>query len=600
MKHLEQYKSIFNNASDAIYFHIVGKDGTQGNFCEVNKAACEMLGYSREEFLNMTPDDIDSSDTVKHSPEIIRRLLQHKKVRFEAVHVKKNGEKVPVEINTRLIEDPSGKRVVSIVRDISERKAREKELKLYQEIVSTINDPMALVGKDYRYKMVNAAYTDFYQTSIEEIVGKKIDDFLEKSFFEQVIKPKLDRCFTAETVSYSTWVEFSDGTEKYMHMIYYPHYSPEGEVLGCISHGKDLTKEKRLEMNLEESQSLFRSIINTMPGTLNVMDADYNLLALNANRIKLDMIDYDSIDELIGKKCYKVFQNRQTPCPWCKIERVLKTGETIIETTTPDDPREKLTEKALKIFLSPVKNKAGDTLGAIEFGLDVTELRNAQRKAEQLAENKSRILATMSHEVKNQLNGIIGFSEVLKNLDLDEEKVGFVDNIVRSGQNLLKIVNDSLLISKMEAGKLEITEVDTDILLIAKQAVEVVQPQAKKKRNRMKVEMTDDIPKLFQTDALRLSQVLINLLSNANKFTKNGNICLQLEKTGEKERLDRIRFAVTDTGLGIQTEQQEKIFEAFQQTGNHTYGESEGTGLGLSISNGLLHLMGSKLALEST
>src|SRR6056297_3206532 len=139
MKHLEQYKSIFNNSSDAIYFHIVKKDGIQGNFCEVNDAACEMLGYSREELLCMTPDDIDSSATVKKTPEIMKKLIQHKKVRFEGVHVKKNGEKVPVEISTRLIEDPSGKRVVSIVRDISERKASEKALKLYKEIVSTIN-----------------------------------------------------------------------------------------------------------------------------------------------------------------------------------------------------------------------------------------------------------------------------------------------------------------------------------------------------------------------------------------------------------------------------------------------------------------------------
>lgn len=599
MEQLEQYKSIFNNSSDAIYFHIMNKDGTPGNFCEVNDAACEMLGYAREELLSMTPDDIDSSDSVKQSPEIIKKLFRHKKVQFEAVHVKKSGEKVSVEISTRLIEDPSGKWVVSIVRDISERKASEKALKLYKEIVSTINDPMALVDKEYQYQMVNIAYTAFYQTEMEEIVGKRVDDFLDQKIFQQLVKPNLDRCFDGETVTYSTWVIFSDGNEKFMHMQYYPYYSPEGEVIGCISHGKDLTKEKRLEMKLDENQSLFRSIINTMPGTLNVMDADYNLLALNANRIKLDLTHYDSVEELIGKKCYEVFQKRERPCPWCKIDKVLETGETIIETTTPDDPREKLTGKALKIFLAPVKNKTGETLGVIEYGLDVTELRNAQMRAEHLAENKSRILATMSHEVKNQLNGIIGFSEVLKNLDLDDEKVGFVDNIVRSGQNLLRIVNNSLLISKMEAGKLEITYVDTDIHEIARQAVEVVQQQAQKKDNQVEIEITDDIPDLVQTDPLRVSQVLINLLSNANKFTKSGKIQLKLEKTGEKEEVDRIRFSVTDTGSGIHKKQQEKIFEAFQQTGNNTPGEREGTGLGLSISNGLLQLMGSKLELES-
>src|SRR6056297_3808863 len=100
MENFDQYKSIFNHTSDAIYFHDVSRDGTQGNFCDVNDAACEMLGYSREELLNMTPNDIDSSDSVKNSPKILEKLKQHKRIIFEAVHVKKNGEKLPVEINT--------------------------------------------------------------------------------------------------------------------------------------------------------------------------------------------------------------------------------------------------------------------------------------------------------------------------------------------------------------------------------------------------------------------------------------------------------------------------------------------------------------------
>src|SRR6056297_3312494 len=351
MDNLDQYKSIFNNSSDAIYFHIVKNDGSPGKFSEVNDAACEMLGYSRDELLNMTPDDIDSSESVKNTPAIMRKVLQRKTVRFEAVHVKKNGEKFPVEINARMIEDLSGQKIISLARDISQRKASEKALKLYKDIVSTINDPMALVDRDYRYQMVNEAYTEFYHSKMEEIFGKKVEDFLHKTIFEQLVKPNLDRCFSGETVAYSTWVDFPDGSEKFMHMNYYPYYSPEGKIIGCISHGKDLTKEKRLEMKLEESQSLFSSIINTMPGTLNVLDHDYNLLALNANRIKLNLTQYDSVEELIGKKCYEVFQKMDQPCPWCKIDKVLKTGETIIETTIPDDPREKLTSKVLKIFL---------------------------------------------------------------------------------------------------------------------------------------------------------------------------------------------------------------------------------------------------------
>ena len=599
MKSLEQYQSIFNHSSDAIYFHTLNQDGTQGNFCEVNDAACEMLGYSREEFLKMTPVDIDSADSLKRSPEMLKILLQHKKVKFEAVHVKKNGEKVPVEINTSLIEEPSGQKIISIVRNISERKKKEEELKLNRNIVSTINDPMAVIGRDYRYIMVNKAYSDFYHSHIDEIQGKSVDDFLDRDFFLKVVKPKLDRSFTSEMVSYSSWVNFPKGEKKYMVMNYFPYFSAEGEVIGVISHGKDLTKEKLLEMRLEENQILFRSIINTMPGTLNVMDSEYKLLALNENRIKLDIAGNQSPDDLLGKKCYEVFQKRQTPCPWCQIDKCLQTGEALIETTTPEDPREKLTGRALQVFLVPIKNKEGKPLGVIEYGLDITELRNAQMKAEKLAENKSNILATMSHEIKNQLNGIIGFSEMLKNMDLDEEKQMFANNIVRSGKALLKIVNDSLIISKMEAGKLEIKLTDTEIIALVKQALDIIRPQASEKGNVVAYAIGNDVPSFIQIDPLRISQVLINLLTNANKFTKNGHITLKVEKTDEKDNKVRILFSVKDTGIGIRKEQQEKIFRVFEQAGNHTPEENEGTGLGLSISNSILNLMGSKLHLES-
>ena len=599
MEDMNKYKSIFNHLNDAVYIHTLKENGLPGPIREVNDKACQMLGYTHEEFLKMKISDIDSSDSTMKVPVIMEKLLQHKSVVFEMEHVKKNGEKLPVEINAKVIQGSEGKMIVSIVRDISQRKKAEEVLKLNQEIISTINDPMAVIDKNYTYKMVNKAYSDFHHTKMSEVIGKKVEDSLERDFFETVVKPKLEKCFSSEQVSYSTWVDFPNGDKKFMAMNYFPYYSAEGEVIGVISHGKDLTNEKLLALSLEESQTLFRSIVNTMPGTLNVMDPEYNLLALNENRIKLDLASIQSPDELLGKKCYEVFQKRQTPCPWCKIDNVLKTGEAIIETTTPDDPREKLTGRAIQVFLAPVKNKDGKTLGVIEYGLDVTELRNAQMKAEQLAENKSSILANMSHEIKNQLNGIIGFSEMLKNMDLDEEKQMFANNIVRSGKALLKIVNDSLIISKMEAGKLEIKLTDTEITALVKQSLDIIRPQASEKGNIVEYVIGDDVPAFIQMDPLRVSQVLINLLTNANKFTKKGHITLKVEKADEKDNTVRIIFSVIDTGIGIRKEQQDKIFKVFEQAGHHTPEESEGTGLGLSISNSILNLMGSQLHLES-
>ena len=600
MDNLEKYRTIFNNSNDAIYFIRVKEDGSYGRFYDVNDVACEMLGYSREEFLKMTPGEIDAFDASKRVPGLMDQLLHKKKIRFEMKHTGKNGETVPVEVNARLIEDAEGQKIVAIARDISERKAREQNLRLYREIISSVNDPMAVVDKEYCYKLVNVAYSDFYQTSRDRIVGKRVDHFFKPALFDNVIKPNLDRCFSGQTVGYEAWVEFPGGEEKFMAMQYYPHYSTEGEVIGCISHGRDLTKEKRLELQLEEGRTLFRSIVNTMPGTLNVMDTGYNLQALNNNRIKMDLMEGDSPEDLIGQKCYRVFQKRETPCPWCKIDRVIKSGERIVETTTPDDPREILTGRALKIFLYPMKDENGKTIGAIEYGLDVTELREAKNKAEKLAGEKSLLLANMSHEIKNQLNGIISLSKVLKNIDLDSEKVDFVNTIVRSGRDLLKIVDDSLLLSRMESGKLEIGMVDTRISHLVKQTVEIVNPSVNEKDNRLTYEIDDDIPQMVRADPLRISQVLINLLTNANKFTDAGNIVLKVEKRGEDEKTLRLRFSVSDTGIGIQQEKQERIFKAFEKGGSNASGPIEGSGLGLFISNNILQLMDSRLELRSS
>ncbi len=228
------------------------------------------------------------------------------------------------------------------------------------------------------------------------------------------------------------------------------------------------------------------------------------------------------------------------------------------------------------------------------------DLKTARDKAENATRVKSDFLSSMSHEIRTPLNGIIGFSDLLMNTKLDETQRQYMATVNQSANGLLEIINDVLDFSKIEAGKLELAPEKTNIYELSKQVTDVVRFQAQQKGLKMKLSITEDTPDFIWVDAVRLRQVLVNLLGNAVKFTERGDVELYitpLSRLNDGETL--LRFSVRDTGVGVNPENQQKIFEAFSQEDATTSKKFGGTGLGLTISNRLLGLMASKLQLKS-
>src|SRR5215510_250470 len=221
------------------------------------------------------------------------------------------------------------------------------------------------------------------------------------------------------------------------------------------------------------------------------------------------------------------------------------------------------------------------------------ELRQAKNSAEAAARAKSEFLANMSHELRTPLNGVLGYAQLLKrdrNLSFAHQEA--VDAIAQSGTHLLELINDVLDLSKIEAGKIELEPVATDLRELVVDVRQLIVESAHRKGLKLEVYLAPDLPRLVTLDGRHLRQILINLLGNAVKFTERGSIGLAIAR-----RDGRLRFDVSDTGIGIDPANLEVIFEAFNQT--RSGAEDGGTGLGLTISQRLVRAMGGELFVES-
>ena len=258
----------------------------------------------------------------------------------------------------------------------------------------------------------------------------------------------------------------------------------------------------------------------------------------------------------------------------------------------------------LRLAQTDMEDRINEFTQELQQTLEELEIRNAELditrfNAMQASKAKSEFLANMSHEIRTPLSGIMGFTELLINTDLDDHQKDYTRTIHKSATNLLTIIDDILDLSKIESGKLEITLTRCNIIDIVEDVIDLLAPIAYEKNIELFYNLDKDAPQIIESDAVRIRQILINLVGNAVKFTLNGYVFLNIEPDNLND-INRIKLTVSDTGIGMNHDSKQKLYTAFTQADTSITRNFGGTGLGLVISRKLVLLMKGEIGFDST
>ncbi len=346
----------------------------------------------------------------------------------------------------------------------------------------------------------------------------------------------------------------------------------------------------------EDSQraiSVLQNVLSNVEATVYVCDPHTKTLVY-ANDYLCGLLGKKDIR---GEQCYEVLQGRSTPCPFCPQRHLFDRDGNPILTPIRWETRNPMVDREFLVMDRLITWHDGRLLH-MEVGTDITE-RKALVVAEAANVAQREFLARMSHEIRTPMNGVLGMTRLAIQADPPPAQLEYLKKIQSSASLLLGIINDILDFSRIEAGKLTMEKQVFNLRAMVENIRELITPHVAEKNLQLSVSVADSVPEYAVGDELRLSQVLLNLLGNAAKFTLQGSIALNMEAALLPEGKLRLSCAVKDSGIGMDQEQQDALFKPFSQADSSTSRKFGGTGLGLSISKALVQCMGGDIGVAS-
>ncbi|MEZ7893513.1 MAG: CHASE domain-containing protein [Candidatus Wallbacteria bacterium] len=390
----------------------------------------------------------------------------------------------------------------------------------------------------------------------------------------------------------------SDGTSFPAEYWSYPLFQ-EGKIVGAVVTFIDITERKRTEEKL--AQLTNRLALALKAGKIGIWELDIknDKLSWDDQMFSLYGISKEKFDNIYKSWLAGIHPDDLTRCDTeCKQAiRGEKEFDTEFRIIRPDGTIRNI--RALGLVLN---DETGSPARIIGTNWDITDIKKAEAEAQNANISKSEFLANMSHEIRTPLNGVIGFTGLLIETKLNPVQKQYAQNANTSAHTLLGIINDILDFSKIEAGKLELEMINTDVIELLEQTIDVIKFGATQKGLELLLNIPADTPRYIITDPVRLRQILVNLASNAVKFTEKGEIEISVKFEpcqNTNVNTGKFIFSVRDTGIGISKSNQSRLFKAFSQADPSTTRKFGGSGLGLVISNMLSEKLGGPIQLES-
>ncbi len=575
---LHRYKLLSDHSRDIILF--MRKD--DGHILEANAAAVKAYGYSRKDLLNLTIHDLraTASSTLTHE-QMARAEAQG--ILFETVHKRQDGGLFPVEVSSEGAIIGGTRTLISVVRDISERCRAIRTIERLAKFPDENPNPILRISSDGAIIYAN-------QRS-KELLGQwgcEVGQLLPDSY-RNIIS-------TALRSGKSSEIECVAG--KIVYSLVFSPVAGMGYVNIC---GEDITERKQAENALMESEERYRTLSEAAPDLIFIVNKDDKVEYVNNVAAKYLGLQPE---EVIGRARSELFPSHISDKQKLGLQKAFENGESV------HNFEDKFSLCGRDVWLDtrmvPLKMNSGEVSAVMGVSRDITELKVSEeilRKAKEAAEAatraKSEFLAIMSHEIRTPMNAVIGMTGLLLDEDLTTIQKEYLETIRSGGDALLSIINNILDLSKIEAGVNDLECQPFELHKCVEASLDLVSADADKKDLNTRCQFEDNTPAVILGDPTRLSQILVNLLCNAVKFTEKGEISVSVSGTRLEGENYEINFAVSDTGIGIPKEKMGRLFQSFSQIDSSTTRRYGGTGLGLAISKKLVEMMKGKIWVES-
>jgi len=594
-----------------------------GNIEYVNAAFCEVSGYSVEEAIGQNPRILKAGKLSReYYQNLWQTILSGKIWKGDFVNKKKNGQEFWESASISPIKNDNDEitHFVAVKQDITERKEVERKLKESEErhrmFLERLPESIIVYDMEGKAIFVNPAFEKIFGWSRDEVLGKKIDFVPPGREAETRSAVEKMRSAGHETLFFETRRLTKNGDQIDVQLSTAPFYDGDGRHVGYIVILSDITERKKAEIAIKNSEQRLAQIIDFLPDPTWVIDRRSKVVTWNRAIEELTGI---GAADMVGKGDYEYalpFYGERRPIlidlvrDWNaeyekKYVTIKKEGKNLVS----ESHHPNLGDEGLYLMgtASLIYDTAGQVAGAIESLRDITErkqmeeeLIDAKKIADEANRAKGDFLANMSHEIRTPMNAVIGMTHLALKTELTSKQQDYLTKIQTSANSLLGIINDILDFSKIEAGKLDMESIDFNLDEVLDNLANLVTVKAQEKKDLEVLFATaQDVPRFLVGDPLRLGQVLINLANNAVKFTEQGEIVVSTELLKLDEARVSLKFAVSDTGIGLNKEQAARLFQSFSQADTSTTRKFGGTGLGLAISKSLVEMMNGEIWVES-
>ncbi|MBF0497195.1 MAG: PAS domain S-box protein [Deltaproteobacteria bacterium] len=576
-----------------------------------NPAMTAISGYTIEELTSLPSDGLYGLIHPEDRPTVMQRYLNSTKEgqelgSYQFRLIRKDQEVRWLEAFVSRSDHDGRPAFLTTFVDITDSKqaeqTRQESEDRYRAIVNDQDDLICRSSKEGKITFVNQAFCRFFGQAPDDLPDRVVYPYISNEDARQFETrlASLDPENPLMTIEHRV-AGYDQTKTKWLKWVVRALFDDQGRIVEFQSVGRDITERKLAETGLKREMAKLKAIFGAIPGLINVIDTDYRIVDINQR-----LVDTFGLtkNEVIGRKCYEVIKGQTDICPECQAPEVLVTGQPNTRLSAPQEYQ--LTGHFLKIDTVPIFSGDGKIQGALQLSIDITRLKeteDALEKARQTAEAanlaKSAFLANMSHEIRTPLNGIIGMTDLMLGTNLNPEQLNYLRLIKASSDALFIVLNDVLDFSKIEAGKLDIESIDFQLRDSLAETMAILAVKADEKGLELVYTINPDVPDLLVGDPGRLRQIILNLISNAIKFTKQGEVVLEVETTSKQGDEVTLLFRITDTGIGISPDALEKIFVPFAQADSTTTRLYGGTGLGLAISSKLVEIMGGRIWAES-